>query len=147
MQHPGGIARPSGLLGDALRRQIVVEIRQVMSGLPRAGARISPGLVGRNLDQIAVGIAAIHRRNGPARRSADRTLENLDAVIVQMADHLVRRHGGDEAHIAGPGVRADAGGPCAKIGIDRAQIDLLAAKFQRGAMFAPKSSRSMPSTR
>src|SRR5690349_17374981 len=50
-----------------------------------------------------------------------------------MADHDVGRCRGDEADVGGAGCVVCAGGPASRVGIDRADVELLAAELECGA--------------
>src|SRR5580700_9684049 len=92
-------------------------------------------LIRRNLDQVPVWIAAIYRRHRPERASPlNRALQDLYTVVVEMTDNFIRRRGGDETHIGGPGIGADTGRPGANISVDRPQIDFLPSEFQRSTL-------------
>src|SRR5580658_6803441 len=100
----------------------------------------SVALIRRNLDQIAVWIAAIHRLDRAQSASPlDWPLRDRHATIVQMSDYLIRRHGGDEAQITRAGLVGLPGRPGINVVVMRAEIDLLAAKFQRGAIFGAEN--------
>src|SRR5215813_6317216 len=86
-----------------------------------AARRRVPG----DLDQVAVGVAAVDRRHRPERASAlDRS--GLEAYLagLEMRDHLLGRVLGDEAQVIAARDRVSAGEPGHRVGIDRAEVDL-----------------------
>src|SRR5947209_16471146 len=93
-----------------------------------ASIRRSSVQIGRDLDQVAIGIAAIHRPDRAERALAPARAEfDLHAACVQVLDHLLRADGGDEAEVGVAGLGAGAGRPLALVVVMRAQVDLLAA--------------------
>src|SRR6185437_1284845 len=123
----GSSSSPAGLnRGNRQTRQ-----DQYVSEAGRASAR----LVRCDLDQVAVRVAAIDGLDGPERAGAlDRSLQNLDATIMQVPDHLVRRHGGDEADVTCPSLIVHAGRPGTRVKVGRPEIDLLSAELQGGTV-------------
>src|ERR1700677_326786 len=96
-------------------------------------ALASVTLIRGNFHQIAVGVAAIDRLDWTQGASAfDRSLDDRHAELVQVADHLVWRHGGDETQIPRAGFMRGPGGPRVDVVIVRPEVDLLATKFQSG---------------
>src|SRR5581483_332315 len=89
---------------------------------PRAIAMRYPSTrqVGRDLDQVAVRIATVHRADRSQCPGAFHWAgKDRYTAIVQVPDHLDRRDGSDEAEIAGAGGGIDAGHPASRVGIGR----------------------------
>src|SRR5688500_18819759 len=89
-------------------------------------------LVGRDLDQVAVGIAAIDRDDGAQRAHllAGPFLDG-DAATPEMLRHLLRRGLGQETEVVAAGRDLPSGEPlllCRRVG---PQVDLLAAEMHR----------------
>src|SRR4051794_35965888 len=99
--------------------------------LRRYAPRNDPLLIRRNLDQAAVGVAAVDRAQRAARALLDdRALFDGDAAGGQMRDHLVRAHRGEEAQVVAAGRLMVAGEPLHLVGVARAHIDLLVAELE-----------------
>src|SRR6266566_2059007 len=90
-------------------------------------------LIRRDLDQAAVGVAAVHR----AQRAAGalfghRAFFDRRAACVEMRDYLFRRARGEKAQIVTPRGFMVRGEPLDLVGTKRSHIDFLVAEDQRG---------------
>src|SRR5205807_1919931 len=86
-------------------------------------------LIRRNLDQAAVGVAAVDRSQRAARALLGyRTLLDRHAAGRKMRDHVFRRGRSKKAQIVAAGGLVVGGEPLHFVGVARPHIDLLVAE-------------------
>src|SRR4051794_24032865 len=79
-----------------------------------------------NLDQAAVGIAAIDRPQRAARALlGDRAFLDHNPVRPEMRDHIIRRARGEEAEVVAAGGFVVGSEPVDLVGVLRPHVDLL----------------------
>src|SRR5436305_8345984 len=86
-------------------------------------------LIRRNLDQAAVGVAAIYRAQRTARTLlGHRAFLDCDSAAFEMCDDFVGPGRGEKAQIVAAGGLMVGGEPLHLVGIVRPHIDLLVAE-------------------
>src|SRR6185437_6166213 len=89
-------------------------------------------LIGGNLDQVAVGVAAIDRTQRAARAlSGNRALLDRHAARLEMRHHLIRGASGEKAKIVAADGFMVHREPFDLVGIAWTHIDLLLAEDKR----------------
>src|SRR3954454_7371438 len=124
-------------------RPVLLPATMVTTGSPGQAGRRQRGrsrslrrtvLIGRDLDQAAVGVAAVDRSQGAAGALlGDRAFLDVDAVGLQMRHHLLGCAGCEKAEIATPCGFPGGGEPLDLVGVVRPYIDLLIAEHERGS--------------
>ena len=90
--------------------------------------------IGRDLDEVAVGIAAVDGADRAARALlAHRTLLDRHPAGGEVGDHRLGVAAREEAEIVAAGGGVETGEPFNRIGADRAQVDLLVPEGDRRA--------------